>query len=298
MMPMNGTMAPTNGTMNALCNGMCHTHNMTVLDINTTIANIASKGLLCVCPGNYSDVCPSDTAEPAIVINGGQDIVMECVAGQTSTTTCTFGCPGVIVHVRTGGSLTLTGNAALEMTGGVVYSRLVVEEGATVDLNAVIFSNTSCAALPTTTKSRRSLITELADGMGGAIYSKGTMTIDNSNFEKCDALFDGGAIWAGNSSNTTIYSSTFTTNTAGVDGGAIYSDGALYIKNSFFTNNKATADSGVGGTATVHGCGNQGIPTFSCNVGQGTSDAAPGMISLLSHAVALIVPVLLFYVSF
>lgn len=269
---------------------------MTILDLNATIAGIASSAHVCICPGNYSEVCPSDTAEPAIVINGGQDIVLECVVSNSSTDVCTFGCPGVIVHVRSGGSLTLTGNAALEMTGGVVYSRMVVEEGAKVDVNAVIFSNTSCAALPTT-KNRRSLITELADGMGGAIYSKGTMIIDNSNFEKCDALFDGGAIWAGNSSNTTISGSTFTTNTAGGDGGAIYCDGSLFLKDNFFVGNKATTDSGVGGTATVHGCGNQGIPTFSCNVGQGTSDA-PAAVSLLSHAVALIVPVILLSVSF
>ena len=143
------------------------------------------------------------------------------------------------------------------------------------------------------------MITELADGMGGAIYSKGYMTIYNSNFEKCVALFNGGAIWAGNSSNTSIWSSTFTSNSAGGDGGAIFSDGSLFLKENYFTSNKATTDSGVGGTATVHGCGNQGIPTFSCSVGQGTSAAAApaDMVSLLSHAVALIVPVLLLSVS-
>lgn len=112
---------------------------MTILDLNATIAGVSSSGHLCICPGNYSEVCPSVTAEPAIVINGGQDIILECVAGNSSTDACIFGCPGVIAHVKGGGALTLLGNAAMEMTGGVVYSRLVVEEGAVVNMTAVNF---------------------------------------------------------------------------------------------------------------------------------------------------------------
>jgi hypothetical protein len=64
---------------------------------------------------------------------------MECVAGSSSNETCVFGCPQVSIHVVSGGALTLVGNQAMEFTGGLVYSRMVIEADASVTINEVNF---------------------------------------------------------------------------------------------------------------------------------------------------------------
>ena len=83
---------------------------------------------------------------------------------------------------------------------------------------------------------------------GGAIYSTntGTLTIINSTFSSNLADTNGGAIYA--DGNVTIIGSTFSSNTATQDGGAIYTNSNLYITNSSFTSNTANmANTGAGG---------------------------------------------------
>lgn len=110
-------------------------------------------------------------------------------------------------------------------------------------------------------------------GDGGAIFNTGTLTITNCEFKNNQADH-GGAIY--NWEKVTVKKSTFTNNKASGDGGAIYSEalmdirgpmkiessifqgntanrgGAIFtatdnttIKNSKFTNNKATNDGGA-----------------------------------------------------
>ena len=135
------------------------------------------------------------------------------------------------------------------------------------------------------------MLTELADGKGGAIETSGTAMIYNSTFNKCTALFDGGAIWAANSSNTSIWGSNFINNAALGDGGAIYSEGLLYVANSTFSANEAnTGNANVGGSAKVTGCGNTGIPSISCSAQQGnaTTSAAPLNVKFTTRGVAML----------
>ena len=135
----NGMIA-TNLTMDkTACYGRCHTSNMTILTMNNTITGIKSVGRLCVCPGSYSYVCPADSSLPALVIDKGQDVTLECVTSNSSNETCIFGCPGVIVHVKSEGKLTLLGNGAMEFSGGQVYSRMVVDAGGIANLTGVSF---------------------------------------------------------------------------------------------------------------------------------------------------------------
>ena len=78
---------------------------------------------------------------------------------------------------------------------------------------------------------------------GGAIYSKGKLTIEGGRFSKNDSTEEGGAIL--NSGGTlTVTNATFDGNTA-KQGGAIYGNGGtVSIKGGRFTNNEATGNYG------------------------------------------------------
>lgn len=82
---------------------------------------------------------------------------------------------------------------------------------------------------------------------GGGINSTGTLTITNTTFTSNSATNNGGAIYI-NGGTATITSSTFNTQNAAVidDGAAIYlNNGTLSINNSTFTNNDTS--NGFGG---------------------------------------------------
>lgn len=81
---------------------------------------------------------------------------------------------------------------------------------------------------------------------GGAIYSDGRPTISYSSFFD-NSAFIGGAIFTALGTNLVLYS-TFAGNTAGLHGGAIFSDeGDLRLLNSTLTNNIADNDQQSGG---------------------------------------------------
>ncbi len=88
---------------------------------------------------------------------------------------------------------------------------------------------------------------ENSSNKGGAIYSKGKLTIEGGRFSKNDSTAEGGAIL--NSGGTlTVTNATFDGNT-GASGGAIYSNhsnniGALKITNGSFIGNSATNGNG------------------------------------------------------
>lgn len=84
---------------------------------------------------------------------------------------------------------------------------------------------------------------------GGAIYSRGKLTIENSVFENNTALVDAGAVYGENFID--VFKSTFIANTARGHalftclGGAICAKGDIYIEKSNFTQNSADSNGGA-----------------------------------------------------
>ena len=71
---------------------------------------------------------------------------------------------------------------------------------------------------------------------GGAIYNGngGILTVKDSNFSDISANnCNGGAIYNANGGNVTVENSTFTHDYSDFNGGAIYNDGILTVKNNF-----------------------------------------------------------------
>ncbi|HRQ13715.1 MAG TPA: right-handed parallel beta-helix repeat-containing protein, partial [Promineifilum sp.] len=133
----------------------------------------------------------------------------------------------------------------------------------------------------------------VAGARGGAIYSLGILTIDNSTFSGNDAGLNGGAIFSagptmtitgstfsGNSAysaggaifvssgTTDITNSTISGNTAGY-GGGIFNDSYLAITNSTITDNTATGPYGGG-------LYDSGSATFVRSIVSGNSSAIGG----------------------
>lgn len=112
------------------------------MDLSAAVANVTSSATLCLCPFHYSDAtqsCPTNSSEPAVIVDQGQEITIECVQANGGGK-CIFGCPQTILHVKSGGALTLKGNGEMELTGGIVYSRILVESSAFLHLDKVTFS--------------------------------------------------------------------------------------------------------------------------------------------------------------
>ena len=123
------------------------------------------------------------------------------------------------------------------------------------------------------------MVAEIADGYGGGIETYGEVTIMSSAFDNCSALYDGGAIYAHASTNTSVYSTTFHGNTAAGTGSAIYSDGYVYLTLNTFLNNTAEGNNGqvIAGNLTLEGCENTGLyGTKSCSGSSNSSGSVGG----------------------
>lgn len=90
------------------------------------------------------------------------------------------------------------------------------------------------------------------DGEGGAIYSRGALTLINTTFINNQAGLNGGAISQYTNGPVMIRNSTFTGNTSGGSGGAIFvREADLTIENSTFDQNTATNGGGAVDTYLV-----------------------------------------------
>ncbi len=104
----------------------------------------------------------------------------------------------------------------------------------------------------TLTLNNMTIIKGWESGDGGAIFNRGTLTINNSTIKDNEVVSNGfgGAISNITDSNgaggtVTINNSTISDNDAGRGGGAIYSyNGTLIIKNSVITRNEARSNGG------------------------------------------------------
>ena len=190
-------------------------------------------------------------ANTLVAVNG-------CAAG-TGTDTINFIVSGTITIGSTlpaianafPGSLTIDGTEqSITVNGASLYGVLVVNTGATLNLNNLTIANAT-------------------DFSGGAIFSEGTLTVTNSAFSDNS----GGAIVSGETVSVT--NSTFSGNSAGNGGGAIYNGcyGKLNVTGSTFSDNSASG----GGGAIVNGCKgtlNVTNSTFSGNSASGGGGGA------------------------
>ncbi|KAB2892928.1 MAG: hypothetical protein F9K28_10750 [Bacteroidetes bacterium] len=199
----------------------------------------------------HNTICLTDSATYTfttahIPLNALPAITSEItIIGDGATLTRQAGAPLFgFFEVSAGGNLTLEN---LTLNGGDVGNDTggaLVNEGGTVTLNNVTFTNNHA-------------------NTGGAIDNEsGSLTLIDSTFENNQADY-GGAIDNDTGSTLSISGSTFTSNTADLDGGAIHNDGGtLTVTDSTLTTNTAGRYGGAldnTGSATISGS------TFSGN---------------------------------
>jgi predicted outer membrane repeat protein len=208
---------------------------------------------------------------------------------QTTFTTNSAGNGGALENVS-GASLTvnpgtsLMGNSAgtggairslgtLAVSGATFTNNTAVDGGAIITFGGATVSGGSFSG-------NKSTGTGTFDG-GGAIWNDGTLTVQGSSLSGNTAAYGGGAIedfatatltqatfttnsaqfggaiisWL-STSLTVNFGTSFTGNTAGNSGGAIYTIGTLAASGATFTNNMAVFGGAIinGGGATVSGC--------------------------------------------
>ena len=166
-----------------------------------------------------------------------------CVAG-TGNDTINFNVSGTITLGSTlpaiQNTLTIDGSRkAITLSGNNLYQVLVVNSGATLNLNELTIADGNAGG-----------------GDGGGIDNDGTLNVTNSTFSGNGAVNDdGGGIKNENDATLNITNSTFSDNKASDVGGGIDNDGTLTVTNSTFSDNKASEGSGGGiynnGTLTV-----------------------------------------------
>lgn len=109
-------------------------------EMSAYIARISGQGHVCMCPGTFApanDNCPSVSDQPALTLTEQQQVTLECDS-QTGSK-CIYACPQVMVSVPSAGSLlTLNGHGNMQVTGGTMLARIVVE-GGTANIYGVKF---------------------------------------------------------------------------------------------------------------------------------------------------------------
>ncbi len=109
---------------------------------------------------------------------------------------------------------------------------------------------------------------------GGLVYGSQVILRSITSFSNT-AFIEGGAVYA--ASTADISASTFTTNTASYAGGAVVVSGTAFITDSIFTSNKVTGTIGIGGAVWVTGTLNISNSTFLSNTANGFSADGGGV---------------------
>jgi hypothetical protein len=121
---------------------------------------------------------------------------------------------------------------------------------------------------------------KMIDGLGGCVYSKGSVTLENSNVASCSVYSEyvtakGGGIYA--KGNVSLTDSTVSGNTATGSaqgyGGGIWAGGEITLSNSFVTGNDATAFGNALGGGML-GNGKIGVYFSTVNLNSATSNGA------------------------
>ena len=171
-------------------------------------------------------------------------------------------------------SSTFTGNTATRTDTNGPKGGAIYLFQGTLDISGTGFSTNS---------------TNTEQGKGGAIFNDlGTLTIgSNCTFTSNTAGRSGGAIFTNQSTAVTTYNNcTFTSNTAGKLGGALYlQDGIMTGDNCIFDSNSATVISGAGGGAIDH---NLGISTTKNSTFKNNSSVTGGAFYFKSGIATII----------
>jgi hypothetical protein len=195
--------------------------------------------------GNWSIGTTGTSGSKQVTIDGG-DVTGATLNGNSgSATGCTTAaCNGSVLTVKNSMFLRVENMKIINGSSAVVGGGLQNDQGGTVAIAAVTFSNDTAA------------------GEGGAVANgdfggSGSVTISGSTFTGNSAQY-GGAVDTGDnigSGSVTISDSTFTGNSAGHNGGAIdngdQSNGlgsgpwSVSITGSTFSGNTATGDGGA-----------------------------------------------------
>ena len=242
----------------------------------------------------------SGPGSTALTINGSSTGAFEVDAGTAATFigidfnggTCTSGC------AFTGtGTMTLSGDDFESNCASVQGGAISAGSGSVVNVNSSKF-NLNC-------------VTNAGNAFGGAIYTNGALTVNNSAFTNNSATnisttlsAAGGAIYADSFSVVSLLNDTFTSNSAqqaaasgfgnNARGGAIFSSGPLSVHGGTFTTNVATVPAYVqnsyggaidsespNGTVTIDGAFATSNPVFTFNQAEngGAIEAGSGVVT-------------------
>ncbi|HID21913.1 MAG TPA: hypothetical protein EYP14_05875, partial [Planctomycetaceae bacterium] len=153
--------------------------------------------------------------------------------------------------------------------------------------------------------SRSALVGNTASAQGGGLYNRGTATIADSSvggvgtgtigYGNTSESRGGGIFNAGTgSANLTLLRTTVTQNRATADGGGIYNEDVLTIRNSTFSGNFADGNGGAilnseSGTAqgTVTIRTSTLVQNSAANVGGGVANEGPQLIDVSNTIIAL-----------
>jgi CSLREA domain-containing protein len=134
----------------------------------------------------------------------------------------------------------ITDDAGLTIDGG--NNAITVSGGG----NTQVFSVCGCGDLTLTNLTVADGKATTPEPSGAGIYNEGgTVTVTNSTFSGNSAGDSGGAIFNESGSTLRVTNSTFSGNSAGDSGGGIYNGGTLTVTNSTFSGNSASTQGGA-----------------------------------------------------
>ena len=185
--------------------------------------------------------------------SGGNGGFVRARAGEVNITDCVFTglgiADGVSKTANQGGALYIDG-ATVNISGGSIKNCYASNSGAiyfsngSLNMDGMTISNcktsaqgggiyvTAAGKVATIKNCTFTGLSAGADTGGGAIYSKGIVTLDNSTVESCSAE-NGGAIYNVSGGELTIQNgSSLISNDCTTNGGAIYSEGIVTLDNS------------------------------------------------------------------
>jgi len=158
------------------------------------------------------------------------------------------------------------------ITGGNINGNIAGGTGSTMTFKKAVLQNFLVAG---TIKSSK-----VTGGMGAAVYTTGTLNIEDTYFLNNITAIYGGAVYATSALNIT--NSTFEGNKAGRSGGAVYKTGTAVMTNSTFYGNAVTTTSTNTGGAITAGTGTTTI--INCTIVGNSAMSSSLSAGVLGHA--------------
>jgi CSLREA domain-containing protein len=232
--------------------------NLTVtygLDASSGGAAIQNSGTLSLSNVTISNSATTSASQGGgAIYNSGGDSNLTIANSVLTGNSASF--PGGAIY-NISGSVTITdsvlsGNSSTTGSGGAIYnSGPLTITGSTFSANLAPSAGGGAIAEVTTSGTPSITGSTFFDNQanfGGAIYvSQATMTVTGSTFESNDATNDAGAIYLASSGVLTVTNSTISANTTASRGGGIFSFNPVTLTNVTISDNTST-----GGAGGVH----------------------------------------------